>query len=117
MVRPMGLTAALSGTMRAHVVKVLDLLLAEVKASFGAEPESVERDLVDEVRRWAARREEALFPSGRHSCGDPECREGEAEPDPPTNEPSNGHGKWVCPECGAVDCVPSLCLRGGGDEG
>jgi hypothetical protein len=65
MTRPLGLTQAISATMRAHVVKVLDLLMAEVKATVAGDEEAVERDLVDEVRRWAERREEALFPEGR----------------------------------------------------
>jgi len=79
-IRPMGLTVAVSQAMRDHVVKVLDLLLAEVRATFSGDPESIERDLVDEVRRWAERREEAMFPEGRPVIA---------------NEPTNGHGHLV----------------------
>lgn len=114
MVRPMGLTAALSGAMREHAVKVLDLLLAEVQARFKGDAEALERDLVDEVRRWAERREESMFPSGRpeppyHPTiedhrrwfqeqygAPPEDDGGEPEEDQPlVHEPTNGHGKPV----------------------
>lgn len=113
--RSLGLTAAVSKAMRAHVVKVLDLLLAEVKASFAGDPDGVERDLVDEVSRWAARQEERLFPSGRDDHGrvgltpeqyrarvDEEFgqdREFGQDSQPIEHEPTNGNGQnWWAEE-------------------
>lgn len=84
MTKPLGLTAALSKALREHVDQQLDAMLAETLSNSLAGFEAAEREAVDAVRRWAERREEALFPTGR----------------PIESEPTNGHGKELCPECG-----------------
>lgn len=110
-VRPLGLMQDISAAMRKHVVLVLDMLMAEVKERIAGDPEAIERDLVDEVARWAARQEERLFPSGRDERGriglTPEqyrarvdAEFADDEPQPLIHEPTNGHGKQVdAPEC------------------
>lgn len=93
MPQPLGLTAAVSRTVREHASKVLDLLLAEVRVSFSGDPDAVERDVVDEVRRWAARRDDEMFPGP--AVVPPQ------EPEILDGEPSNGHRR-LCPTCGSA---------------
>jgi hypothetical protein len=68
-VPPLGLTAAMARALREAVDAALDALLDNATTTV-AGGRAVERDVVDIVRRWAARREEEMFPSGQPS----ECR-------------------------------------------
>lgn len=75
----LGLDATVSAALRAHVVKVLDMLVTECCARFG-QPDATEREVVDEIRRWAIRQDDLLVPM-------------------PEPGPSNGHRR-LCPACG-----------------
>jgi hypothetical protein len=60
-VPPLGLTAAVARALREGVDTALDALLDKATVTV-AGGRAVERDVVEIVRRWAARREEELFP-------------------------------------------------------